>query len=668
MNSEKSNKNILISIIGMLMILIGIVFSLILKNNIEEIKVNITNTTNENLNNTNSYIADNEKRINDILALSQKKRNKQPQNYLKEQTDALFSVINSIFQQYNGKISDERLNQRLQDIINAYKYKNNGHFWVEIEKKNKTKPSYSYYRTFKPYNLVIGTTATQKTYAQNQLTVNIDELEENEESLSIQIESLNKIVTNTYILISVIILVSIILVFILIGFLLKPSVTTKDNEISNDEKETVIDLVTQSDDINNYISELEIFKNDYTHNININNYNIKYSSLIQCTNEIFNNINQKLNKEKELNSLDEINRKKLYTDLDLVLSNIKEGNLSTKLTTTSNDEQTVKLVSSINEIFNLFSNVLNEINNHQINMHNGIFQEKLNLSIGGDIEKLQSNINVTNEMLSSVFNSLNEVLANMSSDIEKASTLSSDIAQSTISQVTSLEKTALAVEDIAQNINITTSNAKNTTDIAKGVSTMAVDGGIAVNKTADVMKEVATKISQIEDIAYQTNLLALNAAIEAARAGEHGKGFAVVAVEVRKLAERSQSVASEISEISEISLNESIKAGELINKIVPNIQETTSLIEEISTASIDQDLAMLKIQESISTIDHSTQKNYQSSINLTNSNETIKAKTEKLIELVKFIKTNKANKIEIKVSTNNSDTHHNSDDSRYKIF
>jgi methyl-accepting chemotaxis protein len=300
-------------------------------------------------------------------------------------------------------------------------------------------------------------------------------------------------------------------------------------------------------------------------------------------------------------------------------------------------------------------------------MQIGIFQEKLSFDIGGNIELLQSNINKTNDMLSSLFSNLNAVLNNMNTDIQNASTISNNIVQSTISQVSSLEKTALAVEDIAQNINITSNNAKNTTDIAKGVSTMAVDGGIAVNKTADVMKEVATKISQIEDIAYQTNLLALNAAIEAARAGEHGKGFAVVAVEVRKLAERSQAVASEISEISEVSLNESTKAGELINKIVPNIQETTSLIEEISTASIDQDSAMLKIQESISKIDHSTQENSKASISLTNSNDTIKMKTEKLIELLDFAQIHKVTEIDNTITTIEH-TIENNDDTKYKIF
>jgi methyl-accepting chemotaxis protein len=152
------------------------------------------------------------------------------------------------------------------------------------------------------------------------------------------------------------------------------------------------------------------------------------------------------------------------------------------------------------------------------------------------------------------------------------------------------------------------------------------------------MESVAQKIEEIEDIAYQTNLLALNAAIEAARAGEHGRGFAVVAVEVRKLAEISQTVASEIGEISKTSVLESRKAGDLINEIVPGTQSTTTLIEEISAASEEQDIGIKQIHNAMINLDASTHDNAKSSESLAHSSEIMLQEAMKLSKMISFFK------------------------------
>jgi len=166
----------------------------------------------------------------------------------------------------------------------------------------------------------------------------------------------------------------------------------------------------------------------------------------------------------------------------------------------------------------------------------------------------------------------------------------------------------------------------------------ARDGGKAVEATVHAMKEIADKISIIEEIARQTNLLALNAAIEAARAGEHGKGFAVVASEVRKLAERSQKAAAEISELSSSSVEVAEKAGELLNKMVPDIQRTAELVQEISAASREQDTGADQINKAIQQLDQVIQQNASASEEMASTAEELASQAELLQTSISFFR------------------------------
>ncbi|MDO9632645.1 MAG: methyl-accepting chemotaxis protein, partial [Humidesulfovibrio sp.] len=145
-------------------------------------------------------------------------------------------------------------------------------------------------------------------------------------------------------------------------------------------------------------------------------------------------------------------------------------------------------------------------------------------------------------------------------------------------------------------------------------------------------------ISIIEEIARQTNLLALNAAIEAARAGEHGKGFAVVAAEVRKLAERSGNAAGEISELSSSTVSISEKAGEMLTKLVPDIQRTAELVQEINAATGEQNSGAEQINKAIQQLDQVIQQNASASEEMASTSEELSSQAQQLQQTMGFFR------------------------------
>ncbi|WP_462323988.1 methyl-accepting chemotaxis protein [Desulfoplanes sp.] len=225
---------------------------------------------------------------------------------------------------------------------------------------------------------------------------------------------------------------------------------------------------------------------------------------------------------------------------------------------------------------------------------------------------------------------------NVASGSTELSSASDSLSQGASEQAATVEEVASSMEQMTANISQNATNARETEKIALQAADDAERGGQEVKGTVDSMKQIAEKITIIEDIARETNLLALNAAIEAARAGEHGKGFAVVAAEVRKLAENSAKAAGEISGLSGSSVRVAEQAGQMLDKMVPDIKRTAELIQEITAASNEQNAGAEEINKALQELDQAVQHNASASEQVAATSETLSAQAVDLQQTVSF--------------------------------
>ena len=227
---------------------------------------------------------------------------------------------------------------------------------------------------------------------------------------------------------------------------------------------------------------------------------------------------------------------------------------------------------------------------------------------------------------------------NVASGSQQLSSTAQQLSQGATEQAASVEETTSSMEEMSSNIQQNADNSDQTEKISLRAAKDAEESDMAVLEAVGAMKEIASKISIIEEIARQTNLLALNAAIEAARAGEHGKGFAVVASEVRKLAERSQTAAGEISELSATSVDVAERAGDMLKKLVPDIQKTAELVQEISASSNEQNSGTTQINQAIQQLDTVIQQNASATEEMASTSEELSSQAQQLQDTISFFK------------------------------
>ena len=257
-------------------------------------------------------------------------------------------------------------------------------------------------------------------------------------------------------------------------------------------------------------------------------------------------------------------------------------------------------------------------------------------------DELGAMLSAVNRMVDNLRKTVEEVTAgagNVADGSDQMSSTAQQISQGSSEQAAAAEETSASMEQMSSAVQQNADNARQTDKIASKAAEDARAGGEAVIRTVAGMKEIADKISIIGEIARKTDLLALNAAVEAARAGEHGKGFAVVASEVRKLAERSQTAAAEITRLTSAGVQTAEGAGHLLERLVPDMQKTAELVREIAAASGEQSSGAEQVNKAVQQLDQVIQQNAAASEEMASTAEELSAQAEVLQSAIAFFKT-----------------------------
>jgi methyl-accepting chemotaxis protein len=369
------------------------------------------------------------------------------------------------------------------------------------------------------------------------------------------------------------------------------------------------------------------------------------------------------------------NLKALIVDADMLAKAAAEGNLSVRADAARHGGDFRRIVEGVNRTLDAVIGPLNVAAEYVDRISKGDTPPRISDQYNGDFNEIKNNLNVLIDSMNSITAAAEEMakgnltvelaersgqdklmkaLATMVSGITgivtsiksiasevaggsvALSTATNQLSQGASQQSASAEEASASMEEMVSNIKQNAENAQQTERIAVKSAEEAKRTGASVADAVNAMKEIASRISIIEEIARQTNMLALNAAIEAARAGEHGKGFAVVAAEVRKLAERSQKAAGEINHLSTSTVTVAETAGQMLEKLVPDIQKTAELVQEISAASNEQNVGAQQINQALMQLQNVIHQNAAAAEEMAATTEQLSGQAEQMMSSVNY--------------------------------